>query len=213
MAVTITGTLASPTPAGGTTPLADAVLLVYPASNAYRIQAGGSGAFLPLAYNANDPDLPDPFRYGYSTRTSGSGVYSFKIPTTAETHPSTGVKWSIRLPDGRQITGEPPSTGTYSIDDLLTNEGWELTQGLVVTAPMNGVTQDGTATASGATSVTVAFPGFNMPNNAYRVFIRADKDSNTGAVPDFDVPTKTVSGFTVTFAPGFTGNFDWFVKG
>lgn len=215
MPMTVSGNLGGLAPDGSKVALANATIIVYPASNQYRVQYNGAGEFVPLVYRQDVAELPDPYRFGFLTRTDSGGAYSFKIPLASETHAigAAPIEWSVKLPDGRQLTGTPAAAGPYSFDDLLASQSWRISEGLVVVAALNGITRDAIASVAGSTTLTVAFAGGNMPNTSYRVFGRASKDSITNAVPDWDVSSKTTSGFTVTFSPSFTGTFDWLVRG
>lgn len=214
MPTTITGTLASPKADGTTAPLASVTFYVSPSNNqGLRIQYGGSGAFIPVVQNtALDP----PYQYGFAVTTDASGIYTFKLPLLAEIRsPDANLKWNITLPDGTVYSGPALSAaGPVSIEDLLQTYSWQQTQGLVLTAPLSGTIQRGTATVSGAaTSATVLFQGGQMPSSSYQVFVDPGKDTATQAVPEHNVTNKTQLSFVVEFAPGFTGDFDWLAWG
>jgi hypothetical protein len=207
-------TVASPTAAGGSS-LLTGTLYVVPSSNAgLRIQFGGTGAFIPIGRNSR---LPAPYQYGFAVEPDGNGVYAFTLPKPAETKsPDANLKWSVVLPDGQVFTGPAiTNSGPVSLDDLQATYGWTQSEGLVITAPLQGMLARGTRTVTAQSTVAVLFAGGNMPSAIYQVLVRASADSVTGAVPEFDVPEnlKTVSGFTITFSPGYTGTFDFLAMG
>lgn len=168
---------------------------------------------MPVVANAA---LPAPFRYGFSASTIDDGTYDFTLPLPAETRcAAPALVWNLVLPDGQVFTGPAPAvSGPLSLDDLIEAHDWVQSQGLVTLAPLSGtVMRQTVAVIGGATSVQVYFAGGNMPSANYRIFLRPGADTGTGAIPDFDVPTRSVAGFTVTFSPGFTGSFDYVAWG
>ena len=109
MPMTVSGNLGGLAPDGSKVALANATIIVYPASNQYRVQYNGAGEFVPLVYRQDVAELPDPYRFGFLTRTDSGGAYSFKIPLASETH-AIGAAHVMKLflARLRQIDGDLP---------------------------------------------------------------------------------------------------------
>lgn len=214
MPTQITGKLGSPKPDGALLPLANGTIYLSPSDETQlRIQYGGAGAFQLVTANTA---LPVPYQYGLSTLTDSLGVYDLSMPKASEIHTPTpaGFLWNITLPDGQVYSGPPLSgSGPYSLDDLLTTYGWELSSSLRVRTGVLGQTALGTVTATAQDSIDVVFQT-PMGSAIYQVVCSPGQDTTggsgaTNAVPIYNITNKTGQGFTINLSFPFTGTVDF----
>lgn len=210
MATQITGALGSPAPDGTLIPLAGASIYISPSqSTQLRIQYGGSGDFSLVTANTS---LPVPYQYGFVTQTDNAGTYDFLLPKDTEIHTTDpdAFKWNISLPDGSVYSGPAlAAAGPYSLDDLITGQGWELSSSLVVNATILGQVAQGTIAVNGQDSVEVEFTGPAMPDQHYQVFPSPTRDSGTDQIPGVEAISRTANGFTLKFTFTYTGSVDY----
>lgn len=209
MPTQITGFLGSPKPDGSLLPLANGIIYLSPSDETQlRIQYGGAGDFQLVTANTA---LPVPYQYGLTTSTDSLGEYDFNMPKAAEIHTPDAANflWNITLPDGQVYSGPALSgSGPYSLDDLLTTYGWELSSSLRVRTGVLGQTALGTVTATGQDTIAVVFTS-PMGSASYQVVCSPSQDSTTGSVPTYNVINKTGQGFTVELSFPLTGTVDF----
>lgn len=170
----------------------------WPQDNTIRVKDSG-GTYRPI-----DPDrtiLPAAYQYGVTELSFGGGTWSLLIPMSTEQHPTTAI-WFIRLPDGKIFQGVPPATtGPYTIDDLLTNEGWTAAAGISVSVPAS---YKGEVTLVQAAFLDLVFPTA-FPSDKYDVLCSFQDDTAGGGVPGYSWTNRSMNGVRLLFTSPYSG--------
>jgi len=161
-----------------------------------------SGTYRPLG--ANPDILTAAYQRGRRTATTTGGVWSFSLPYSTSSYPTTPTaEWSIVLPTGDIWTGVVPAVaGPLTIKELEESHGWT-PSGTVEVAPVTpGTLIRGTATFAAATTVSVLF-SVPFASSAYNIKLSPSADTVSGGIPVVAWTNRTTSGFDIV-ASGVT---------
>jgi len=183
-------------------------VIAVPSADFYRISIGGN--YRTLGVNPNITTAA--YKLGIVATTDSAGQFTLVLPYGAtESLPASPVmKWTIVLPDGRQIYGTVPSVaGPLTLNDLLTTHGWAFTTSTYVAPVTPGTLARGTATFTAASTFDVVFAGAPFASAAYGIRLTPSIDTNTSEPPAVGWSSKTTTGFTINVSGVFTGSVDW----
>lgn len=208
MPCVITDIYGSRSSTGTLTGKANVNIYAVPSSNALTFSY--TGTFRPAT--AINPLITGPGAYqrGVVVTTDAGGNFSITLPYLAtETHPTTGVKWTIVFPDGQGVMGEVPSVaGPLKIDDLIQTYSWAWVSQVYVAPVTAGVLARGTTTFTGASDTASIVFGSAFASAAYQVKLAASYDSGTNGIAWFT--NKSTTGFDIKVSDSaFVGTVDW----
>lgn len=208
MACTITDTYGYRAAGGTLVGKANMTIYAIPSSNTTTISYAGT--FRPMT--AINPLISGPSanQRGVTTTTDANGSFTIVLPyLSTETHPSTGVKWTIIFPDGQGVAGEVPAVaGPLKIDDLIQAHGWAWMSQVYVAPVTPGTLARGSSAFTGASDTVSIVFGTAFASSGYIVKLAASYDSNTNTIAWYS--GKTTTGFDIKVSDAaYVGTVDW----